>query len=63
MNKNNTNTLQNLMGESCEEGGPSSSHKIPRKMKKTKKECSEQSFIHLSNMFNYNIEDEHALSL
>jgi hypothetical protein len=29
MNKNNTNTLQKLMGESCEEGGPLPSHNIP----------------------------------
>jgi len=35
------------MGESCVEGGPYSSHKIPQEAR-TRKECSEQNFIHPS---------------
>jgi len=34
------------MGESCEEGGPCPSHKIPQ-VTDTKLKCSEQCFIHL----------------
>jgi hypothetical protein len=37
MNKKNTNTLQKLMGESCEEGGPSPSHNIPQKCKELRR--------------------------
>ena len=35
------------MGESCDEGGPCPSHKIPQETR-TRKKCSEQNFIHLS---------------
>ena len=40
------NTLHKLMGESCEEGGPFPSHKIPQRTIKLKR--SKGNFIHLS---------------
>jgi hypothetical protein len=46
MNEKIINTLQKLMGESCEEGGPSPSHKIPQK--KELRRNAQKYFIHLS---------------
>ena len=39
------------MGESCEEGGPSPSHKIPQENKDGIK-CSKQFYIHLPKRLN-----------
>ncbi len=39
------------MGESCEEGGPSPSHKIPREDEDGFK-CSKQLYIHLPKRLN-----------
>ena len=53
-NHKEVNRLQEQSGESCDEGGPFPSHKIPQR-KEFKLKRSKETFIHLSKeMIHYN---------
>jgi hypothetical protein len=51
------------MGESCEEGGPSPSHKIPQKRKELRRNAQNDLLFICQNVSSYNIQSEHAPSL